>query len=447
MDNNQDLDKNEQTPQVSNKKAFLVILLITILILVLFILSSAAFIPLVVGTILTIFIGREGVQSMELGGLIFVFWGFAIGGILYALLNGLIIYFLLKKRRFLFIGFFAFFLLYTLISTIVKLYSEYQTGQVSKEIENTVGKEPLILAYSSSTPLYDSDNYLQTLDVVFYVTPPETGEYKFDVTVGAPNDFNGTKPVSAPITTSHANKKVHLTKGVSEQIHLSFNMNDITSSDYKGELKLYFRIWRIDLNIKAAGNYKYSGDGKVIKNYPILVKDSGKSKNFIVPKENGVEEPVYTIGPFATVNPLVTITPSETISSFTPLANWQKFGTQELSFYYPGEWKLESSTSPSEHIRLSAQFHAPNAQIPRGEQILVFTKSTYPAIGHIKSIKEAGKFIMKTVNIKGKNATKLGEPGTTEFIIFPTTDGYIEFMSNTSHDLFYQILGTIKLNP
>ncbi len=460
MDNNQNLINNPQViiPPQDNKlvlqgniltklisrlksKLLLFTILITTILYIIFILTAS----FTSNFVTSLLYSKEELQSVELGGIAIAIFSILIVVCIYAIINGIFLFILLRKIRFLFIGFFVFLLVfaahYAYIGITGDIYLKNQAARVSKNIDTAIGKEPVKFTYLESTPSYDTDNVLANLDVVFEVVTPMNGDYEFNGYLATPYDIYGPEVQQVPRADSTADKiKVTLNKDVSVKIVFHFPMEPFVLKEYSGDLKLNFDIRRVNLAIKGP-----DWDKEPITSLPVKIKDSGKSKNFIISNARGVEEPVYTIGPFQVIKPGVTITPSEKIPQFNPPLNWNKFETQELSFFYPREWKEESLT-PTKDTPTSVQFYLPNSQ---REETLTFTVATYSALEAINGIKKMdNKFIAKSIMVDNKLGTRITYKDempytTTDFIFFKNDKGSIKFMGNKGETLS-QILGTIK---
>lgn len=357
-----------------------------------------------------LFSGKE-YQNAGLGGIYFVFVSVVLATIIYAFVNGLIIYFFLRKIKTFFIGFFLFalivFIYFRIQMYLGEQYLNKQYNQLTNRIEQTVGKNPIIITYTTSTQIYDSDDMLAKLDVVFDFMAPETGEYQFDGYLST-HLYNEKSPI-AQDPDSNARAKTTLTKGNSTKVSLEFDMASFVSAKYSGDVKLNFSAWRTNLNIK---NVDY--DKESITSLPVNVKDSGKSNNYTISNSRGVEEPVYTIGPFALTNPNPRATPPpEIVQSKAPPATWKEFTDNKISFFYPQEWVVQKYP-----INNSGQ----NMQ----EETLFFTvdqvsKTAINAFGYymyqdtvpeyIKTLKSFNKDLqISSVKIAGKLGTKIVDP-------------------------------------
>lgn len=366
---------------------------------------------------LLLFSGKE-YQNAGLAGFAFLLISMYLGVILYAFANGLTIYFFLRKIKTFFIGFFLFLLIVFIYLRIqVYLGEQYlnnQYNQVNNRIEETVGKDPIIITYATSTPIYDSDAYvydsndiLTKLNVVFDVMAPETGEYQFDGYLST-HLYNEKSPIMQD-PDANARVKATLTKGNSTKVSLEFDMASFVSTEYSGDVKLNFSVWRTNLNIKDVDYHK-----EPITSYPINVKDSGKSNNYIVSNRRGTEEPVYIIGSFSLTNPNPRVTPPpEIVHSKVPSATWKEFADNKVSFFYPQEWVVQKYdiNKLGQNIQEETLFYTAD-QVSKSA-ITAFRYATYQSTvpEHIKILKSFNKDLqISSVKIAGKLGTKLVDP-------------------------------------
>lgn len=338
--------------------------------------------------------------------------------ILYAFVNGVIIYFFLRKIKTFFIGFFLFllivFIYFKIQGYLMEQYLNKQNKEVISRIEETIGKNPIIITYATSTPIYDSDAYvydhndiLTKLNVVFDVVAPETGEYQFEGYLST--HLYNEKSLIMQDPDSNARVKATLTKGNSTKVSLEFDMASFASAKYSGDVKLNFSVWRTNLNIKDVDYHK-----EPITSLPIKVKDSGKSNNYIVSNRRGTEEPVYTIGPFALINPNPKATPTpEIIQSKAPMATWKEFTDNKVSFFYPQEWVAQKYeiNNPGQNMQEETLFYTAD-QVSK-TAITAFEYEMYEDTvpEYIKILKSFNKDLqISSVKIAEKLGTKIVDP-------------------------------------
>ncbi len=434
--------KDNTAAQFFNKlksKKTLLVLGITVLVYILFIFTQGP----VISFLTPILFGD--LSGIGLGGLVILPLVVIITSMLYGWINGLCVYLLMRKVKFFFIGFLIFMTIfithaaYTVVSS--QKYLSDETNRVSKDVEKVVGKEKIILTYLDSVPSYDADNILDKVQVTFDVIAPESGDYLFGADLATPYDLYGPVKQQVPRADTTYKVTVPLAKGVVFKLNIDFDMDPFTKVDYAGDLKLSLGVRRVNLNIKDVAWHK-----EPVTSFPVYLADSGSSKNFKLSKDSGVEEPVYTIGPFSTMKQGIVTDSSEIIPSIILPAGWKKFQVKELYFFYPEEWSVEVLPPHDDDPKL-AQFFTPDPQIQRGRMVLNFSKSTQPILGTIKRMKEIDEnFTFKSIKVDGNIGTKIFNlrPGSTQStMIFEYNDHTYEFFGDEK-DNFYQIIGTLK---
>lgn len=440
-------------------KQFVVTIFTTVAFYIIFIFT----IPWVTNAIMLLLFSGKEYQNMGLAAIVLVTISVILTVILYAFANGLIIYFFLRKIKTFFIGFF---LLVLIIFIHIKIqaylgeqYLNKQYSQLNNRIDQTVGKNPIIITYATSTPIYDSDAFvydsndiLTKLNVVFDVVAPETGEYQFDGYLST-HLYNEKSPITQD-PDSNARVKATLTKGNSTKVSLEFDMASFASAKYNGDIKLNFSTRRTNLNIKDVDYHK-----EPITNFPVKLKDSGKSNNYIVLNNRGVEEPVYTIGPFALTNPNPRATPTpEIIQSKVPPATWKEFTDNKVSFFYPQEWAVQkyAINNPGQNMQEKTLFYTAD-QVSK-TAITAFEYEMYQDTvpEYIKILKSFNKDLqISSVKIAGKLGTKIVDPkkySTQEdptrarkeiSILMPINDNSFWFFAGDKETI-YDVLSTLK---
>lgn len=277
-----------EKPRVNNRPILTTIFGVPVLTYILFQISgyplSSVLIPILFGD----------TSNAGLGGLAILMVITIILAIFFALLCGLLIYILTKKIKFLFVGFGIFMLIFAVHRTVIKISSEkYLRTEVSTALKNVydaVGKEKMTLTYISSAPLYDNEGVLDKVEVTFNVVAPESGEYTlyFSLRTPVPKDQQVSK-----IYVNYKKEKLNLTEGVPFEVITSFEMKSFVEENYEGELKVDPEVWRTGIKKQDVAWHT-----NPITEWPVNIVDSGASSNFEISNSTGVEEPIYSVGPF-----------------------------------------------------------------------------------------------------------------------------------------------------
>lgn len=236
-------------------------------------------------------------SNAGLGGIAILMITTIMLAVFFGLLCGLLVYFLTRRIKFLFVGFGIFILIFTIHRTIIKINSEkYLTTEVNtalKGVDEVIGKEKLIFTYDDSVPVYNTNNILEEVKITFKVIAPKTGDYLIDSYLATPYDLYGPKDQEVPRADTFKKTTINFTEGVPFDLALSLEMKPLVDVNYEGKLNLSFRVWRTNIQVKDVAWHK-----DPITSWPVNIMDSGKSPNYKVSKDSGQEEPIYSIGPF-----------------------------------------------------------------------------------------------------------------------------------------------------
>ena len=217
--------------------------------------------------------------------------------IVFGLICGVAIYLVLKKIRYLFVGFALFMLIFVIHRTLIKISGErYLSSEVNSVLENVdevVGKEKLTFTYTDSTPIYNGNGTLEAVKFSFKVITPKTGDYLIDSYLGLPRELRESAPVGNPRPDSFDKTTISLTQGVPVDYTVSLEMTSFVQFKYEGELNLNFRVWRTNIQVKDVAWHK-----EPLTSWPVNIVDSGNSQNIVASVNNGLENPVYLVGPF-----------------------------------------------------------------------------------------------------------------------------------------------------
>lgn len=242
------------------------------------------------------------ISNAGLGGLAILMVTTILLAVIFGLICGLLVYLVTKKIKLLFVGFGIFMLIFAVHRTIIKISNEkYLTTEVNtalKNVNEVVGKEKLIFTYSNSAPIYNANSILDEVKITFKVVAPQTGDYLIDSYLATPYDLYGPKDQEVPRADTFNKMTIGLTEQVPFDLILPLKMKPFVDANYEGKLKLSFRVWRTNIQVKDVAWHK-----EPITSWPVNITDSGSSPNYIVSKDSGQEKPIYSVGPFSISRP------------------------------------------------------------------------------------------------------------------------------------------------
>ncbi|MBU0975283.1 MAG: hypothetical protein ABIE03_05990 [Patescibacteria group bacterium] len=217
--------------------------------------------------------------------------------VFFGVICGLLIYFLTKRIKFIFVGLGIFILIFAVYRIIIKISNEiYLTNEVNTALEGVdevVGKEKLIFTYVDSVPVYDNKNILEEMEITFKVVAPKSGDYLIDSYLATPYDLYGPKDQEVSQADTFSKTTVSLTEGVPFDLIISLKMESFVDVNYEGNLNLSFRVWRTNIQVEDVAWHN-----EPISSWPVDIIDSGNSPNYKVSNDSGQEEPIYSVGPF-----------------------------------------------------------------------------------------------------------------------------------------------------
>lgn len=241
-------------------------------------------------------------SNAGLGGLAILMVTTILLAVIFGLICGLLVYLVTKKIKLLFVGFGIFMLIFAVHRTIIKISSEkYLSTEVNtalKNVDEVVGKEKLIFTYVNSAPIYNTNSILDEVKITFKVVAPQTGDYLIDSYLATPYDLYGPKDQEVPRANTFNKMTVSLTEEVPFDLVLPLKMKPFVDANYEGKLKLSFRIWRTNIQVKDVAWHK-----EPITSWPVNITDSGSSPNYAFSIDSGQEEHLYSVGPFSVSHP------------------------------------------------------------------------------------------------------------------------------------------------